>query len=419
MSRAFWINGAFALADPLRQGQARLDTPEKIGFGALKTDHYLIREMTRPFAAVLGILVLLFAGYSLANILSDAVNGLLPVGAIAALAGLKLLISLEVLIPISLFIAVVAAFGRLQADGEINAMLALGMGPRQLLRPALALALALAVCVTCLSVFARPWAYTASHRITRHAAAMLNVNAMEAGTFYASQDGAQVVFLGSRAGPHTGAQNVFIAKRDGAQLQVITANYASPAVPGPDGQRSVHLSGAHVYQFDHGHPAQDQSLSAAGLNLDPDGKVAATGGYSPVAASTVHLLAAKDPADIAERQWRFSTGLSTILLALLGAILSRGRPRQSRYAQFGPAILAYSGYYLLCTSARTWVQHGMLGSLPGLWLAPAILVIAMGLIWYAPAIRRALRTAAPAAQHPLPISAPPLNWQPAGSHDAA
>ena len=75
-------------------------------------DRYLIREVSKPFAAILGILVALFAGYSLAGILSDAVNGLLPIGTIAKLAALKVLISLEVLIPISLYIAVVhSAFG--------------------------------------------------------------------------------------------------------------------------------------------------------------------------------------------------------------------------------------------------------------------------------------------------------------------
>jgi lipopolysaccharide export system permease protein len=386
----------------------------------LKTDRYLTREIARPFAAILSILALLFAGYSLAGILSDAVGGLLPVGAIAALTTLKLLISLEVLIPISLFIAVVAGFGRLQADGEITAMLALGMGPRQLLRPVLGLALGLAICVSCLSIFVRPWAYAASHDISRHAAIMLNVNAMEAGTFYASQDGSRVIFLGGRAGPHAPARNVFVAKRDGNHLEVIFADSASPATAGADGHRSVHLSGAHVYKFDRDSPANDQTLEAAGLNVNPDGAAPGATSYSPVAASTAHLLASSDPANIAERQWRFSTGLSTLLLALLGAILSRGRPRQGRYAKFGPAILAYSAYYLLCTTARTWVQHGEAGRFPGLWWAPAALALAIALIWYAPALRRAFRTP---PNSPTPTSRPhpasPLKWRPAGSHDAA
>ncbi len=351
----------------------------------------------------------------MAGILSDAVNGLLPLGAVAALAALKLVISLDVLIPISLFIAVVVAFGRLQADGEITAMLSLGLGPRQLLRPVLAVALGLAVCVACLSMFARPWAYATSHDITRRAAAMLNVNAMEAGTFYASHDGTQVVFLGNRGGPHATAQNVFIAKRSGQHVEVIFAQSADPAIAGANGQRSVRLSGAHVYQFDAGHPAQDKSLVAAALSLNPD-EAPSSASYSPVAASTAHLMASGKPGDIAERQWRFSTGLSTVLLGLLGAILSRGRPRQGRYARFGPAILAYSAYYLLCTAARTWVQHGQVGSFPGLWWVPAMLALVMVLIWYAPALRQALR----AAVAPPPArAASALNWRAAGSQDAA
>ncbi len=375
--------------------------------------------MTRPFAAILGILAVLFAGFSLAGILSDAVNGLLPIGAITALTLLKLLISLDVLIPISLFIAVLAGFGRLQADGEITAMLALGMGPRQLLRPVLGLALGLSVCVGCLSLFVRPWAYTTSHDISRRAAVMLNVNAMEPGTFYASPDGSRVIFLGNRAGPHAEARNVFVARRIGTHLEVIFAGSASPATAGADGQRSVHLSGAHVYEFDHDNPASDQSLEAAGMNVDPDGSAPGAGGYSPVAASTAHLMASRDPADIAERQWRFSTGLSTLLLAILGAILSRGRPRQNRYAKFGPAILAYSAYYLLCTTARTWVQHGDVSRFPGLWWAPAALALSIALIWYAPALRRAFRTP-PKGPTPLtrPVS-PPMKLHPASSHDAA
>lgn len=405
-------------------GPAILDYAGESWFGALKTDSYLIREITRPFAAILGILALLFMGYSLAGILSDAVNGLLPMGVIAALTALKLLIALEVLTPISLFIAVVAAFGRLQADSEITAMLALGIGPRQLLRPVLALALGLAVCVSCLSLFARPWAYATSHDISRHATAMLNVNAMEAGNFYASPDGARVIFLGSRAGPHAQAGHVFVAQRDGSRLEVISAERANPAVAGADGRRSVHLSNARIYDFDKNNPANDQSLEAAGMNVSPDGALPGAAGYSPVAASTAHLFASTSPADIAERQWRLSTGLSTLLLALLGAILSRGRPRQGRYAKFGPAILAYSAYYLLCTTARTWVQHGQVGRFPGLWWAPAALALAMALIWFAPAMARRLRQGLPAPPRgPSPTAqarpAQPLNLRTANSHDAA
>ncbi|NVN11031.1 LptF/LptG family permease, partial [Nguyenibacter vanlangensis] len=58
---------------------------------------------------------------------------------------------------------------------------------------------------------------------------------------------------------------------------------------------------------------------------------------------------------------------------LLAVPLARGRPRQNRYGKLGTAILIFFVYYLLYTSARTWVQHGMVGTLPGIWWAPAML----------------------------------------------
>lgn len=363
-------------------------------FNALNRDTYLLSEIIRPFIAVLTILVLLFAGYSLTGILSNAVSGLLPIGAVATLTFLKVLIALEVLIPISLFIAVVAGFGRMQADSEITAMLSLGIGPRQFLTPVVGLAFGLALCVSCLSLFARPWAYRTSHNISSRAASTLNVNAMEAGTFYASQDGNQVIFLGQRSGPHAPAHNIFVARRQGTQTLIISAASAIPAVRGQDGQRDIELQGVHLYKFDKNHPTQNQAVQAMQLTVDPDSAITGASGYSATAASTLHLLGSNRPEDVAERQWRLSTGISTMLLAILGAILSRSRPRQGRYARFGPAILAYSIYYLLCTTARTWVEHGNVGPFPGLWWVPALLALTILCIWYGPNWARFLHMSA-------------------------
>ncbi len=366
-----------------RIGHAARGKPrETIGFGVLIIDRYVLLSALWPFAAVLSVLVALFAGYSLSAILADAVSGLLPMGVIAALAGLKLLIALEVIAPISLFIGVIVAFGRLQEEGELTIMTALGISPMRLARPIMALALALAVSVAALSILARPWAYATSHSITERASNMLNLNAMEAGTFYASHDGRQVIFLGARAGSHGAAEDVFISRRkDDGQVEVIYARGAQPVVRTAVGRRTAYLSNAHMYELDPRDPGHDRLVEAAGVSVNPDGAPPGAPRYSPVAASTQHLAASTLPADIAELQWRLSTGLSTFLLALLGMSLSWGRSSHNRYAKFGPAILAYSAYYLVCTVARTWVEHGRVGRFPGLWWAPAGLAVILLAIW--------------------------------------
>jgi lipopolysaccharide export system permease protein len=356
----------------------------------LSIDRYLIREVSKPFAAILGILVALFAGYSLAGILSDAVNALLPIGTIAQLTALKVLISLEVLIPISLYIAVVLAFGRLYADSEHTAMAALGMTPRRLGRPVLLLAASLAVTVSCLSLAVRPWAYATSHAITERAAAMLNVNAMEAGTFYIGQDNHQAIILTSRAGPDSPARDVFVERELNGHTEVIFAKLGISLPAQPGAQRQVQLTDAHIYKLDPQNSQNDQVLNVQGISLNPNSAPEDAADDSPVAASTASLARSSTPQDIAELQWRLSTGISTLLLGLLGMPLSRGRPRQSKYAKFGPVILVYSGYYLLCTSARTWVEHGAVARFPGLWWAPGLLALFLLACIYEPALRRRL-----------------------------
>jgi lipopolysaccharide export system permease protein len=382
----------------------------------LSIDRYLIREICKPFAAILGILIALFAGYSLASILSDAVNGLLPIGTILQLASLKVLISLEVLIPISLYIAVVLAFGRLYGDSEHTAMSALGMTPRRLGRPVLIVAVSLAVTVSCLSLVVRPWAYATSHAITQRAAAMLNVNAMEAGTFYIGQNNRQAIFLTSRAGPHSPARDVFVERQLNGHTEVIFAKLGISLPAQPGAQRQVYLTDAHIYKLDPQNSQNDQILNVQGIALNPNSTPAGTPDTSPVAASTVRLAGSSAPRDVAELQWRLSTGISTLLLGLLGIPLARSRPRQSKYAKFGPVILVYSGYYLLCTSARTWVEHGAVGRFPGLWWAPCLLALFLLAVFYEPALRQLFLSRLRGGQ---PLLVPPVVQKPLGDPDAA
>ena len=107
--------------------------------------------------------------------------------------------------------------------------------------------------------------------------------------------------------------------------------------------------------------------------VDPDDHAQAGRDYSSVAAGSLHLARSGAAPDVAELQWRLSTPLSTLLLGILGIPMSRARPQQSRYTRLATAILIYFVYYMLFTSARTWVQHGAIAWFPGIWWVPALL----------------------------------------------
>jgi lipopolysaccharide export system permease protein len=352
---------------------------------------YLAREIGKPFVAILAMLCALFGGYSISSSLADPANGLLPALVIFELAGLKLLISQDVLIPVALYFAVLLSFSRLYADHEITVMEALGAGPLQVARAVVGIGLVTALAVCLMAMVARPWAYRTSHNITWRGATKVDLDAMQAGTFYASQDGSRVIFLNHRAVHNGPAQGVFIRRQIGNVIEVIFAQSATPlAQLDATGQREAYLSDAHIYEIDPTNPQNDQLVSADGLNLDPSGARGSAPGYNPVAVSSRILAASTAPRDVAEWQWRLSTPVSTFLLALMGIPLSRTQSRQGRYARFGPAILIYAGYYVLCTTARTWVEHGQISALPGIWWGPMLLALLLLAAFKEPAIRRRL-----------------------------
>ncbi len=114
-------------------------------------DHYLIREVTQPLVAIFTALVVIFITFSLSRFLVDADAGLLQPVEVARLTLFKSIISLDVLLPLSLFLAIMTGLGRLYTDSEIYAMRASGISEASLLRPLMRLALVLAVLVAMLS----------------------------------------------------------------------------------------------------------------------------------------------------------------------------------------------------------------------------------------------------------------------------
>ncbi len=362
------------------------------GAPGLIIERYLIRELSRPLMAILGILTALFGSYTAAGFLGDAVNGLLPAGAIAELIGLKLLISLEVLIPAALYASVLLSFARLHGESEFAAMFSIRVTPGTLIRAVLTLSGGLAAIVAVLSLVVRPLAYHRLHAVSDRAATLLDIDAMEAGSFYVARQGDRVVFLGHRHGRGAPARDVFVRIRHSDRTEIVHARLANEVrtktlVSGAD----VSLSDAHIYEIDRSGGRPDQVVEAQGLVVSPNPGHGAARGYSAVAAGTARLAVSGTDEDVAELQWRLSTPVSTLLLALLAIPLSHSRPRQGRYARLGRAILIYFAYYLLCTAARTWVQHGTIGRFPGIWWAPVLLALLAGGALYGPGLNLVLR----------------------------
>lgn len=335
-------------------------------------DRYMMREVGLPFCAVAAVLVVIFASYSLTRHLVDANAGLLLAGEVFRLTALRALISLEVLLPLSFYLAVMIGMGRLYSDSEIYAMRSGGISERRLMRPVMLLALLLAAVTALLSLAARPWAYAVSYQLRAEAAASSEVDRIKAARFYRFEESGRTVFIEDISADGRSVNGVFVRSRRGDDVQVITAvNGRLQYRARPDHHRLT-LFDARLYKRVANAPDLAARLGSFALWL-PAGEPEPVG-YRTKASRSRDLEASADGPDRAEWQWRLSTPVSALLLVLLAIPLSRGRPRQGRFARIIIALGAYAVYFNLLDVSRTWVEQGDARTI---WWVPALLLFAI------------------------------------------
>jgi lipopolysaccharide export system permease protein len=348
----------------------------------------LIRQILTPLVTICTILVIIFAGYLATEYLPDAANGLMTGKTVLALVLLKVLIALEVLVPITLFMSIVTVLGRLHAESEIIAMQACGLGERTIIWSVLQITLLVAVLVAGLSLYARPWAYERSYWLKAEAKANFDFSRLRPGRFHEIGQSQYVVFLEGLDEEQNRAEGVFIQQNSDSVRKVTFANQAWQEIVAETGEKNIVLRDGYHYEIISDKSATMYSrFQLFRLPLVP--RQIDSIGYRRRAASTSSLAASSAAEDRAEFQWRLSTGISTILLGLLGIPLGRTAPRRGKSAKVFAAVLIFAIFYNLTSVAKTWLEQGLAGAFPGVWWPHMLLAALLVLL---------LRRAQPGAQ---------------------
>jgi lipopolysaccharide export system permease protein len=339
-------------------------------------DRYMVREVGLPFIAIGNVLVIIFSTYSLTRFLVDANAGLLQAGEVLRLTALKSVVSLEVLLPLSFYFALMIGMGRLYSDSEIYAMRSSGISEMRLMRPVLLLALILAVVTSFLSISVRPWAYQRGYDIRAQAVAASEIGRIRPAQFYHFDKAGRTVFIEHVSKDGRSVNGVFIRTRNGADLQVITSVNGTLEYDVRPGFNRLTLFDAYIFKRIADAPdlfAELGSLSIWIAAGEPEPV-----GYKTKASPTWDLVMATAAPDKAEFQWRLSTPLSALLLALLAIPLSRGRPRQGRYARVLLALVIYAVYFNVLDVSKTWVEQGTAGSI---WWVPVLTMLLLAALY--------------------------------------
>ncbi len=348
---------------------------------------YLLRELASPFAVVCGSLLLVFTGYSSARFLGEAASGALPGSLAAVLIGLKLMISLDAIVPMALMLSVALGLGRLQRDQETVALAACGLGERWLFRAVLWLALPVAVVVASASLLVRPQLYQNVYRLEAAAERRFDLTRLPPGRFYADFAGGLVMF--SEAADGDERLQVFTHADSGDGDGVVFAERARQLTDG-DGRQVIEFVNGHYYQLDPSTGAEagsDMVISyrTLAVRLDEERTVVRK---RRKATDNGELAASTNPEDTAELQWRITAPISTVLLGLLGVPISRMPPRRSRSSKLTAGLVGCIVYYNLLAVVTEAVEDGKLPVWPGVLLVPLIGAAVLAVLIALPKWRR-------------------------------
>ena len=106
-------------------------------------EHYIMRGTRRLVLIIVGFLIFIFASYSAQRYLTEAANGTLALDVVLDIVFYKVLIALEMLLPVGLYVSVGVTLGQMYTDSEITAISAAGGSPGRLYKAVLYLAIPL------------------------------------------------------------------------------------------------------------------------------------------------------------------------------------------------------------------------------------------------------------------------------------
>ena len=352
-------------------------------------DRYILRAILQPTLIICTILVCIFASFMAARYWEDAANGLLSVGAVFTLIFLRVLIALEVLLPTTLYLSVVLALSNLHGKGEMLAMSASGITMPRISRPVVLLAVLTGLLVGVFSLYIRPWAGTQFFLLKAQAQANFDLSRMQDGIFYETGDGNRVIFASTVDGQRTSAENIFLLMKRGEGLRLVYADEAAQYRDRNHANPVIGLQQGRLYEFAaQGDRGLVLEFKRAALLLQPQNPLLPEHRVKAASMAALNDADTKSLEEVAELQWRLTTPLSCVLLAILAIPLSLTSRRRGQQARLPLAILIFAVSYNLGALTKKMVAQGEIGIFPGVFWSQLFLVVCLAfLLWRSTRLR--------------------------------
>ncbi|QIZ78699.1 LPS export ABC transporter permease LptF [Ferrimonas lipolytica] len=335
---------------------------------------YLLKEALKSQMAVLAVLLTIFVSQQFVRILADAADGQFPGQLVATILALNLPELLTLILPLSLFLGVMTAHGRMYADSEMTVLHAVGVSEWYVTRVTLMLAVLMAGISAYSTLYLAPWAKEVEYQVLEEAKADAGLSSIVQGRFQKTGNGQAVVYVEDIEKGKL--SKVFVAQLPKAvEGEVFTTEDASTSIVMADGGSILEeQNGSRRLVLDDGtringviNQLEYSQIKFSEYEMEIREQQAEAQRRKMSALTVQQLLDDGSIDAMAELHWRIAIPFSLPLLVLIAVPMSRVNVRQGKYAKMIPAILIFLGYFGLMMAGRKALENGSVPIQMGLW----------------------------------------------------
>ena len=356
---------------------------------------YMTQQVAANTAIVLLFLMALMLGGRLIRYFGIAAEGRLDVGLLFTIIGYNIPTFLELILPLSFFIALMLVLGRMYVDQEMSVLFASGISRGRLTRLMIPLIAGLFVFQMGISLWAKPWGLSNSKQIWQTQSLGSLLDLVRPKTFISS--GNYHLYVDEFDKEKRELKNLYVVQQQTdksgkiAKNDVIITATRAYQVPSKDTDSSMQLDlfQGRRYELGTNNAKYNQaSFEKYRITLEKPASEKITETNVETQTTAKLLAHTQKPEVKAELGYRFTMPWLIIIAAMLATPLAQVRPRQGRWLRLLPSVLIFASCAISIISLRTAIAKESISEYAYIWLIVGFIGFALLLNWQSRVVHR-------------------------------
>ena len=356
---------------------------------------YMTQQVAANTAIVLLFLMALMLGGRLIRYFGIAAEGRLDVGLLFAIIGYNIPTFLELILPLSFFIALMLVLGRMYVEQEMSVLFASGISRGRLTRLMIPLITGLFVFQMGISLWAKPWGLSNSEHIWQTQSLGSLLDLVRPKTFISS--GNYHLYVDEFDKEKRELKNLYVVQQQTdksgkiAKNDVIITATRAYQVPSKDTDSSMQLDlfQGRRYELSTNNAKYNQaSFEKYRITLEKPASEKITETNVETQTTAKLLANTQKPEVKAELGYRFTMPWLIIIAAMLATPLAQVRPRQGRWLRLLPSVLIFASCAISIISLRTAIGKERISEYAYIWLIVGFIAFALLLNWQSRVVHR-------------------------------